>query len=96
MDLQHLAVSKWLLDAHTLLCQAIMPLIMQISTLLGKLLCSLPAFLSRKDIIILFNCKEMTCHIFLPIKDVLSAFAFAGSESRRGIPGWRGSKERDV
>lgn len=66
MDQQHLAVSKWLLDAHTLLCQAIMPLIMQISTLLVKLLCSLPAFLSRKDIIILFNCKEMTCNIFLP------------------------------
>lgn len=38
MDQQHLAVSKWLLDAHTLLCQAIMPLIMQISTLLVKLL----------------------------------------------------------
>lgn len=66
MDQQHLAVSKWLLDAHTLLCQAIMPLIMQISTLLVKLLRSLPAFLSRKDIIILFNWKEMTCHIFLP------------------------------
>lgn len=66
MDQQHLAVNKWLLDAHTLLCQAIMPLIMQISTLLVKLLHSLPAFLPRKDIIILFNGKEMTCNIFLP------------------------------
>lgn len=66
MDQQHLAVNKWLLDAQTLLCQAIMPLIMQISTLLVKLLRSLPAFLSRKDIIILFNWKEMTCNIFLP------------------------------
>lgn len=65
MDQQHLAVSKRLLDAHTLLCQAIMPLIMQISTLLVKLLRSLPAFLSRKDIMILFNWKEMTCNIFL-------------------------------
>lgn len=66
MDQQHLAVNEWLLDADTLLCQVIMPLIMQISTLLVKLPRSLPTFLSRKDIIIVFNWKEMTCNIFFP------------------------------
>lgn len=51
-----------------------MPLIMQISTLLAKLLCSVAAFLSRKDIIILFNWKEMTCNIFLPSSVLKTCF----------------------
>lgn len=71
-------------------CQAVTPLIMQISTLLEKLLCSVAAFLSRKDIIILFNWKEVTCSIFLPSSILRMCFPLLPflKKSRRGSSAW--------
>lgn len=88
----NLAVNQVPSSAATTLtpCQAVMPLIMQISRLLEKLLCPVAAFLFRNDIIILFNWKEETCNIFLPSSILRVCFPLLPflKKSRRGSSAW--------
>lgn len=95
---------KWLLaDVHTPLYQAVMALIMQISTLLVKLQCSATTLSTRKDTFTLLNWKADDLQHLPPqfrAEDALSASSFPekGKAGGETLPGawlvWRSSKEK--